>query len=337
MQAARKIMLAVSVFLSVSAIGCRQEATPSALAAEKVEPAGPVGCLGRITPGQRVMRVSAPPGSIIKELHVRRGATIAVGAEIAVLRDIDVARSAVLEAERQVAVDESMLQQARAGEKPASVAAQETAIRRQEAALQGAEKDLERKKSLSAEGLLPAMEVDAAVLSAETARHALRREHELLDSLKQVRTEDVAVAEKKLDFSRSRLESARVELNRNRILSPASATVLEIYAYPGEAVSDQGILDLGDMDKMFVDAEVYVSDLPRVHEGAKATITGQGFEGALTGRVAEILREIANSRLFPSDSLTAADKRVLTVRIRLDDPGKVRYLSNSQVSVRIEP
>jgi hypothetical protein len=51
----------------------------------------------------------------------------------------------------------------------------------------------------------------------------------------------------------------------------------------------------------------------------------------------ELLRETAQSRLYPTDSLTAADKRVLVVRIRLDDGERVRWLVNSQVSVRIDP
>ena len=88
---------------------------------------------------------------------------------------------------------------------------------------------------------------------------------------------------------------------------------------------------------MFVVAEVYVSDVPRVREGARATITGEGFTGALTGKVEEILRQASNNQLYPTDALTAADKRVLGVRIRLDDGKKVQHLSNSQVSVHIEP
>jgi HlyD family secretion protein len=88
---------------------------------------------------------------------------------------------------------------------------------------------------------------------------------------------------------------------------------------------------------MFVEAEVYVSDLPRVREGAAAAISGLGFTGTVAGRVVEILRQASDNRLYPPDAFSAADKRVIGVRIRLDEPGKLRNLSNSQVSVRIEP
>jgi len=304
-------------------------------AAGSAPQAAGVTCLGRITPGARVMKVSAPAQSIVKELRVHRGSKVKRGEEVAVLRDYDVALAAFLEAQGQVAVAESALVQARAGEKPAAIAAQESAVRRQESVLEGTEKDLQRKQSLFQYQLLPGADLEAAKLAAETAREGLRRERDLLDSVKQVRQEDVLVAEKKLALARIQEERARAEMDRNRITAPLSATVLDIYAYPGEAVSGQGILDLGDTGNMFVEAEVYVSDIPRVREGPSASIRGEGIPGEIRGKVVEILRETSDSKLYPNNSLTAADKRVLIVRIRLDDAAQVQHLNNSQVSVHI--
>jgi hypothetical protein len=64
-------------------------------------------------------------------------------------------------------------------------------------------------------------------------------------------------------------------------------------------------------------------------------VTGEAFDGKLTGTVKEILREAGYSALFPADPSNAADKRIVRVRIALDDPGKVSGLSNSQVVTRI--
>lgn len=259
------------------------------------------------------------------------------GEEVAVLRDYDASLAALHETESQVVVETSAVAQARAGEKPAAVAAQEAAVSGQELVLQNAEKDLRRKNELFHEGLAAQADFDAATLAADSAREGLRRERQLLESLTQVRQVDVAVAERKLALAEAQEDRARVELERNRITAPISGTVLEIYAYPGEAVSDQGILDLGDTENMFVNAEVYVSDIARVHEGQRAMVTGDGFAGGIAGKVAEILRETSESQLYPTSPLTAADKRVLTVRIRLEDSSRVRRLNNNQVFVRIEP
>ena len=296
-----------------------------------------ISCLGRITPGDRIIKVAAPAQSIVKTLLVRRGSQVVQGQEIAVLRDYDVAAAALAQAASETSLAESALSQAKAGSKPAAIAAQQAVIARQESIRRSAELDLQRKKELSRGGLLPGADLAAAQLVLDTAGQDLRRENETLQSLQQVRPEDVAVADKQVAVARVKEDYARAELNRNRITAPAAGTVLEIHAYPGETVTDQGIVDLGDVRHMFVLAEVYISDLPRLHQGAQASITGQGFEGSLTGRVEEILRQASNNELYPVDAMTAADKRVLGVRIRLDDGAKVRSLSNSQVSVHIEP
>ena len=322
----------------IAGAGCGPSHVEPAIAASETA-AQPIGisCLGRITPGDRIIKVAAPPQSIVKALRVQRGSQVRQGQEIAILRDYDVAAAALAQAVGETELAGSTLNQAKAGDKPAAIAAQEAAISRQESILQNAEKDLARKKDLFHDGLLPGADFDAAQLAVDTARHDVRRENELLQSLRQVRSEDVEVAARKLAVARIKEDYAKADLNRNRIVAPASGTVIEIHAYPGETVTDQGILDLGDVGNMFVVAEVYVSDVPRVREGAHATITGEGFTGSLKGKVEEILRQASNNELYPNDAMTASDKRVLGVRIRLDDGKKVQHLSNSQVSVHIEP
>jgi HlyD family secretion protein len=322
----------------LAASGCRSEHVEPAMAASIASPQ-PLGvsCLGRITPGDRIIKVAAPPQAIVKELRVARGSQVRAGQQIAVLRDYDLAAAAVAQARSEVELAESAVNQAKAGEKPAAVAAQQAAIERQEAILRNAERELQRKQDLSRDGLLPGAEVQAAQLTVDTARHAMRRERELLQSVQQVRLEDVQVAQRKFEVALAKERYATTELNRYQITSPASGTVLEIHAYPGETVTSEGILDLGDVGNMFVVAEVYMSDVPRVREGARASITGEGFAGPLTGKVEEILRLASGNQLYPVDAQTAADKRVLGVRIRLDDSQKVQHLTNSQVSVRIEP
>jgi ABC exporter DevB family membrane fusion protein len=184
---------------------------------------------------------------------------------------------------------------------------------------------------------LPRAELESAELALETAQHGLTRQRELLESLRQVRVQDVDVAQRRVELATTKVDAARVQLNRNRIQAPASGTVLEIHAYPGESVTDQGILDLGNLRHMYVLAEVYISDVPRVRTGARASITGEGFEATLMGTVDEVLRVAGNNEVYPTDPLAAADRRVLGVRIRLDDGARVEHLSNSQVTVRIEP
>jgi HlyD family secretion protein len=322
--------------LLICGTSCRSNHVESAFAASRSAPAG-VACLGRIIPGDRIIKVAAPPQAIVKELLVKRGSVVKAGQVIATLRDYDTAAAALEEAVVDLKVANSTLAQAKAGDKPAAIAAQQAAVEAQESVHRNAEKNLQRKKELSREGLLPGADLEASQLALETAQHGLTQQRELLESLQQVRVQDVELAQRRLELAGTKVDTARVALNRNRIQAPASGTVLEIHAYPGESVTGQGILDLGNLRNMYVLAEVYMSDVPRVRTGSQASITGEGFEGILSGRVDEILRVASNNDVYPTDPLAAADRRVLGVRIRLDDGARVEHLSNSQVSVRIEP
>lgn len=323
--------------LLVSLTGCSAPASPPVKTPEVQLQTLPVTCLGRLLPGERVLRISALPQAIVKQLHVARGERVRAGQLLATLRDYDLAAAALKESESELAVAQSAIAQAKSGDKPAAIAAQQAAVARQEVVLTNAERDFERRRTLLKSGDISAADFDRAQLAVDSARQLLRQERESQQTLAQVRDVDVALAESKRDLAQTKVARAKADLERYRIVSPAAATVLEIHAYPGETVGDAGLMSLGDTDHMFVQAEVYVTDVPRVRREAAARITGEGFSGTLTGRVVEILRETGDNSLYPPTASTAADKRVLRVRIALDDARAVQHLSNSQVSVRIEP
>ena len=295
-----------------------------------------VTCLGRVVPGDGIVKVAAPTSSIVGELRVRRGGVVRKGEVIALLNDYASAVAALKEAEVQISVAQSSVNQAQAPEKPGAIAAQEAAIARQQVVLQNAESDYNRRKQLVDSHLIAAADFEIAELNLNTARESLRRETQLLANLSQVREADVDVARKRLVAAQASRDRAAVDVERQIVRAPMNATVLQIFARPGEAVGADGILDLGDTEHMYVEAEVYAVDIRRVRQGAAATVTGEAFEGALTGKVAEILREAGYNALFPVDVSNAADKRIVRVRIRLDNGEKVQGLAGSQVVVRIQ-
>ena len=333
------LVLYVSVGVLASSIlfGCSRDRKSVVEAAPPTEELKTISCLGRIVAGEGALKIAAPPQAIVSELRVHRGSRVACGDVLAVLQEYTTAKAALYEAEQQVAVAESTLTQVRAPEKRALLAAQQAAVARQEFTLRSAETDYQRKKKLFDKKLIALMDMEGAESNFETAQEALRREQYLLAGLEQVRDVDVDLARKKLAAAIAARDAASVQMERNRIKAPIAGTVLEVFARAGEAVSpDRGILDLGDTANMFVEAEVYASDFPRVREGAKATITGEAFTGALTGAVTEILRQAGTSTLFPVDPLTSPDNRIIKVRIRLRPDQGVERLSGTQVAVRIE-
>lgn len=327
----------IAVLVSSFLFGCGGDRKSVVEAAPPAQDVQAISCLGRIVAGEGALKIAAPPQAIVSELRVQRGSRVTRGEVLAVLQDYATANAAFYQAEQQVAVAESTLAQVKAPAKRALLEAQQAAVARQEFALRNAETDYKRKKKLFDNKLIAAMDAEQAESDFHTAQEALRREQHVLASLEQTRDVDVDLARAKLAAAFATRDAASVQVERNRIKAPMAGTVLEVFARAGEAVSpDRGILDLGDTANMFVEAEVYATDFPRVREGAKATITGEAFTGALTGTVTEILREASTSTLFPVDPLASPDHRIIKVRIRLKADQGVERLSGTQVAVRID-
>jgi HlyD family secretion protein len=332
------IFAALPLLASSILSGCGRDRESAVKAAPSTDIVKVVSCLGRIVAGEGALKVAGPAQAIVAELRVHRGSQVARGDILAVLADYPAATAALNEAEQQVVVAESTLLQVKAPEKSASIAAQEAALARQDVTLRTASADYHRKKELFESKLTALMDVEAAESNFHTAEEDLRREQAMLAGLQQVRQVDVDLAGKKLAAAVASRDRAMVDVERSLVKAPMAGTVLEVFARAGEAVSaDRGIVDLGDTANMFVEAEVYATDFPRIHEGEKAVITGEPFAGSLGGTVVEILREAGTSTLFPTDPLAAPDNRVIKVRIRLRPGQGVERLSGSQVAVRIEP
>jgi len=329
--------VSLGVLASSILFGCSLDRKSVVEAAPATEDVKAISCLGRIVAGEGALKIAAPPQAIVSELRVHRGSRVARGDVLAVLQEYAAANSTLYEAEQQVAVAESTLTQVKGPVKPALLAAQQAVVARQEFTLRNAESDYERKKKLFNGKLIALSDTETAEANFHTAREALRHEQYVLAGLEQVRDVDVDLARKKLAAAIAARDVASVQVERTRVKAPMSGTVLEVFARAGEMVSpDRGILDLADTANMFVEAEVYATDFPRVREGAKATITGEAFAGALSGAVTEILRQAGTSTLFPIDPASSPDNRIIKVRIRLSPDQGVERLSGTQVSVRIE-
>jgi HlyD family secretion protein len=124
----RKISLAAGFVLCVPILvpGCgssrRPKETGSITALAAQTPLGVTG-LGRVVPGQRVIRVApaspiAGAIGVVQTLRVQRGDRVRKGQVLAVLQGHEAAAAAVTQAEREVDLASTLLDQARNGAKP---------------------------------------------------------------------------------------------------------------------------------------------------------------------------------------------------------------------------
>jgi HlyD family secretion protein len=140
-----------------------------------------------------------------------------------------------------------------------------------------------------------------------------------------------------LEVATREAESARLNVRSAMVYSPANGRVVSVYAYPGEEAGPQGLLGIARTDAMYVVAEVYETDIQRVHAGEHATISSDLFPGRLTGTVEDVGTAISKASVLPTDPAAFADARIFKVWIRVNDDSQVAGLIHGKVNVVIHP
>jgi HlyD family secretion protein len=99
---------------------------------------------------------------------------------------------------------------------------------------------------------------------------------------------------------------------------------------------DTPILKMGNTAQMHAVAEVYETDIRFVREGQRASVRSPALASALTGKVVKIGNLIYKNDVLDVDPAANTDRRVVEVRIALDDGGEAARLTNLTVDVVID-
>lgn len=298
-----------------------------------------VGCIGRVEPEDGMIVVAAAPAlgrtPVIAQLLVREGEMVAPGEMIATLQSLPDLEAAVKQAEARVTVAKSRLAQLEAGPRPGDVAALKSEVARLQTESNAARDELDRKQALAQKDFVPRVQVDEARLKSEDAARLLDAARHRLESLTEIRESDLNLAKSELAAAQADLDRARIEQSAGTIRSPARARVIRIVARAGEAVGPDGVVTLADTSRMDVIAEVYETDIARVHPGQKAVISSESLASPIDGVVLSISPQIEN-RSLPIEPSAAADERVYRTRISVDHPEMLAQRINARVNVLIE-
>ncbi len=348
-----------------STLVVRQRITARQLAEEQAALPPPrqvkVVALGRIEPASRVVQVSASEAGRIERLMVAKGDQVEAGQILAYLD-----RYGVRRAERDLAASQrnrgqAQIQEATTrlgqvdGPQRSAIAAQVAAVQSLQAQLNVAEIDLARFQQLQRSGAIARQELDRQQATVNQLRADVVNAKATQQRLEQARVSDLTNAEAQLasvaanstlaqlqsrvDSAAQALALAEAQLALTVVRSPQAGQVLDVLAYPGEAVAPGGgpMVSLGDTRQMYVVSEVYETDISRVKLGQPATITSRNgaFPGTLAGTVAEIGLQIAKNDVIDDDPAANADARVVEVRVRIDQSDVVAALTNLQVDVAI--
>lgn len=336
-----------------------------------------VVALGRLIPTSEVVNLSVPlalDGDRIAELLVTEGESVEAGQLIAVLDSRDRLEQLVAQSEAQLREAQQKLALVQAGEKQGVItaqraniaqleadlagraSAQSATVERLRAELQNAQVEFDRFEQLYRTGAVSASARDQKQTALATARAQFeeataelgRSQRTLqaqivsaqanLDQLREVRPEDIAIAQAEVDRTAEALALAKTELGQAQIRAPIAGNVLKIHSYPGERVGDQGIVELGQTQRMVVVAEVDESDIQQIQIGQSAVITSDALGSNLTGKVEQIGKRVIQQSVFSTQPGSNLDSRVVEVRIALgaEDSQKAAGLTNLQVEAAIQ-
>lgn len=348
-------------------------ANPPALAAKP----SAVTALGRLEPEGEVMRLAAPvalDGDRLLELRVRVGDRVKAGQIIAVLDARDRLADEVEQAKAQVQIATAEFTRVKAGAKPAEIEAQEAAIARLQAELRSgeaaqaatvtrwqaevrtSESELARFQQLHNQGVISASTLDTKRLTAETTRaqlqEALSNRDRLADTLEaqiteanrtrdriaEVRPVDIATQAREVDSAIAALKRAETNLAQAYVRAPKAGQILKILTRVGEKISTDGLVELGQTDRMVAVLEIYQTDIDRVQIGQPVQMTGQSFPGDVKGTVSQVGLQVERQRITGNQPGENLDRRIIEVKVRLhpEDSRRVAAFTNLQVQGKIQ-
>lgn len=149
-------------------------------------------------------------------------------------------------------------------------------------------------------------------------------------------------SDRDLDAARARRLSLVAEVQRLQALiaktvvkAPIDGVIVERNTHPGEMItSGAPIVTIADLSKTRVEAEVDEFDAARVHNGAIATISAEGFDGKeWRGTIEEIPDAVTSRRLKPQDASKPIDTRVLLVKIALNEATPLKLGQRVEVQI----
>lgn len=331
-----------------------------------------VAAIGRLEPLDRIARISVPAflkDERILRVLVKEGDWLRAGQVICIMdaelrltkdleqaaRELDLARTRL--AKVKAGAKQGELAAARAAismlraERQNKLAAQDAVIAKAGADLSFRRNEHERYKNLLSEGAVSSSQYDdknTAMKSAQANLAEAHSERQRLDEtlnarvdeaeanlnrVSEIRPVDIAIAEAELRQAEARRNKIALDLSLCRITSPQDGRVLKLNARVGETVADAGVVELGGTGRMMAVAEVYQSDVPRLHVGQRVLIEGDGMIRKARGRVIAIGWEVSKQSIYSQEPSAASDARVVEVKVLIDrdDNSLVEKFSNMQV------
>lgn len=261
---------------------------------------------GRLETGPSAVSAGAPPQLVRAEGRV----VTYPGAQVTVGTDVRGTLVRVAVEEKQAIRKGDLIAELRADDLRAALAEAKAKLGEADADIRLYDIEVSRAERLAQQKVEPEANADRA-----------RRNRDAADARKLTAQAEVR-----------RLEA---ELAKTRITSPIDGTVIAKRVHSGETVdAGAALIDVADLRKVRVEAEVDEFDAGRVELGAPVVVRAEGFDGqSWRGRVEEIPDAVSGRRLKPQDPGRPQDTRVLLVKVALEQATPLKLGQRVEVEV----
>ncbi len=156
-----------------------------------------------------------------------------------------------------------------------------------------------------------------------------------LAQIREVRPVDVKAAQAEVARTIANTKQAQASLEQSSVKAPQGGEVLAIHTHPGEVVGSDGIVEIGQTDRMEAIAEVYQSDVGKIRLGQKTTVSSSAIAGDLTGTVSQIGSQVRRQTIVNTDPSTNIDARIVEVHVTLDRPSSQKAAKSTNLQVQV--
>lgn len=282
-----------------------------------------VAGLGRLIPAGDVVTVALPFGAgdaRISEINVSAGDVVNKGDVIAVLDSVGQLQANLETAEATVGVREASLNQTREQVR-ASIAEAEASLQRSQAAADVARQEFERAQSLFARDVVSQSVLDRAISVKKQADRDVERAAATLSRFTSDGIDnqvDVVVAERNLQAAKAEARRAQSDLAKAEVIAPIAGTVLDVHVRPGEKSGQDGVVDIGNINEMTVEVEVFQNQIGLIQVGQLVEVVADALSKPLLGSVSRIGLEVGRQTVSADDPAANTDARVVDVIVTLD-------------------
>jgi multidrug efflux pump subunit AcrA (membrane-fusion protein) len=239
-------------------------------------------------------RITAP----IRALRVKKGDTVKAGEVLAILNNRDAAAQ-LADSRAQVADSEAALERVRSGTVPADLERARGQLEIARAALNQAQKTLDRRTQLFNQGAIPNRELlqsQTDLAQAQTSFDVAKRSLELMQN--QTSGRDIRSAQARLDSARARFDLAETQLQFAEIRAPFAGTITDQTMYPGDMANPGSpMFQIMDLSVVNARAQVPETAAQNVRQGQPCIFTPSDVTaGAAPGRIITITQAVDPQR-----------------------------------------